>query len=194
MRRWGASAASGRRPGWPPTWATCTGPWSFCRTRRSCKRAPGAWSLWVSRTFRGDHPENAEGGGRVARYAWGRDYHEVIKERLFRLRGELEKEMGVRIKARGVHGRRAATGTLRGPARGARVLRAELVLDKQRDRVLLLHSRPDRGPRARARPAWNGHLRTLHPLYGPLPDRRHKGPGRGGRPPLHLLPDHREQG
>jgi epoxyqueuosine reductase len=37
----------------------------------------------------------------VARYAWGRDYHEVIKARLFRLREELEEELGVRIKARG---------------------------------------------------------------------------------------------
>jgi epoxyqueuosine reductase len=37
----------------------------------------------------------------VARYAWGRDYHEVIKERLFGLRRELEEELGVRIKARG---------------------------------------------------------------------------------------------
>jgi epoxyqueuosine reductase len=57
-------------------------------------------SLGVS-YYPGDHPENTEGAGRVARYAWGRDYHEVIKERLFRLRKELEEELGVRIKARG---------------------------------------------------------------------------------------------
>jgi epoxyqueuosine reductase len=56
-------------------------------------------SLGVS-YYPGDHPEN-EGAGRVARYAWGRDYHEVIKARLFRLRRELEEELGVRIKARG---------------------------------------------------------------------------------------------
>ncbi len=63
------------------------------------KSARSVVSLGVS-YYPGDHPENAEGGGRVARYAWGRDYHEVIKERLFRLRGELEEAFGGRIKAR----------------------------------------------------------------------------------------------
>ena len=63
------------------------------------KSARSVVSLGVS-YYPGDHPEN-EGGGRVARYAWGRDYHEVIKARLFRLREELERELGVRIKARG---------------------------------------------------------------------------------------------
>ena len=63
------------------------------------KSAKSVVSLGVS-YYPGDHPEN-EGGGRVARYAWGRDYHEVIKARLFRLREELEEELGVRIKARG---------------------------------------------------------------------------------------------
>jgi epoxyqueuosine reductase len=63
------------------------------------KSARSVVSLGVS-YYPGDHPEN-EGAGRVARYAWGRDYHEVIKERLFRLRTELEEELGVRIKARG---------------------------------------------------------------------------------------------
>ena len=64
------------------------------------KSAKSVVSLGVS-YYPGDHSENTEGGGRVARYAWGRDYHEVIKGRLFRLREELEEELGVRIKARG---------------------------------------------------------------------------------------------
>jgi epoxyqueuosine reductase len=64
------------------------------------KSARSVVSLGVS-YYPGDHPENAEGGGRVARYAWGRDYHEVIKQRLFELRKDLEEELGVRIKARG---------------------------------------------------------------------------------------------
>ena len=64
------------------------------------KSAKSVVSLGVS-YYPGDHPENTEGGGRVARYAWGRDYHEVIKERLFRLRAELEEVLGVKIKARG---------------------------------------------------------------------------------------------
>ena len=64
------------------------------------KSARSVVSLGVS-YYPGDHPVDTEGGGRVARYAWGRDYHEVIKGRLFRLREELEEELGVRIKARG---------------------------------------------------------------------------------------------
>jgi epoxyqueuosine reductase len=68
--------------------------------RRLQKSAKSIVSLGVS-YYPGEHPENAEGGGRVARYAWGRDYHEVIKGRLFRLRKELEEELGVKIKARG---------------------------------------------------------------------------------------------
>jgi epoxyqueuosine reductase len=63
------------------------------------KSARSVVSLGVS-YYPGEHPENEDGGGRVARYAWGRDYHEVIKARLFRLREELEEELGVRIKAR----------------------------------------------------------------------------------------------
>lgn len=62
------------------------------------KSARSVVSLGVS-YYPGEHPENP-GGGRVARYAWGRDYHEVIKERLFSLRKELEEELGVKIKAR----------------------------------------------------------------------------------------------
>jgi epoxyqueuosine reductase len=68
--------------------------------RKLQKSARSVVSLGVS-YYPGDHPENTQGGGRVARYAWGRDYHEVIKERLLRLRKELEEELGVRIKARG---------------------------------------------------------------------------------------------
>ncbi len=62
------------------------------------KSARSVVSLGVS-YYPGEHPENP-GGGRVARYAWGRDYHEIIKERLYRLRRELEQELGTRIKAR----------------------------------------------------------------------------------------------
>jgi epoxyqueuosine reductase len=63
------------------------------------KSARSVVSLGVS-YYPGDHPENEGGGGRVARYAWGRDYHEVIKARLFALRGKLEEALGCRVKAR----------------------------------------------------------------------------------------------
>ena len=64
------------------------------------KSARSVVSLGVS-YYPGEHPQNAGGGGRVARYAWGRDYHEVIKGRLFGLRRELEEALGTKIKARG---------------------------------------------------------------------------------------------
>lgn len=64
------------------------------------KSARSVVSLGVS-YYPGDHPENDGGGGRVARYAWGRDYHEVIKARLFGLRERLEEALGCRVKARG---------------------------------------------------------------------------------------------
>jgi epoxyqueuosine reductase len=67
--------------------------------KRLQKSARSVVSLGVS-YYPGEHPENEGGGGRVARYAWGRDYHEVIKGRLFELRAELEEAFGSRIKAR----------------------------------------------------------------------------------------------
>jgi epoxyqueuosine reductase len=67
--------------------------------RRLQKSARSVVSLGVS-YYPGEHPENLEGGGRVARYAWGRDYHLVIKERLRELRAELEEALECRIKAR----------------------------------------------------------------------------------------------
>ena len=65
--------------------------------KRLQKSARSVVSLGVS-YYPGDHPEND--GGRVARYAWGKDYHIVIKERLRSLRVELEEALGLRIKAR----------------------------------------------------------------------------------------------
>ena len=63
------------------------------------KSARSVVSLGVS-YYPGDHPPNDGAGGRVARYAWGRDYHEVIKARLLELRKDLEEALGTRVKAR----------------------------------------------------------------------------------------------
>src|SRR5918997_2523018 len=67
--------------------------------RRLQKSARSVVSLGVS-YYPGEHPENVGGGGRIARYAWGKDYHVVIKERLRSLRAGIEEELGCRIKAR----------------------------------------------------------------------------------------------
>jgi epoxyqueuosine reductase len=67
--------------------------------RRLQKSARSVVSLGVS-YYPGEHPENLESGGRIARYAWGKDYHLVIKDRLRELRSELENALGCRIKAR----------------------------------------------------------------------------------------------
>lgn len=67
--------------------------------RRLQKSARSVVSLGVS-YYPGEHPENVGGGGRVARYAWGKDYHVVIKERLRSLRVRLEETLRCRIKAR----------------------------------------------------------------------------------------------
>jgi epoxyqueuosine reductase len=56
--------------------------------RRLQKSARSVISLGVS-YYPGEHPENMSGGGRVARYAWGEDYHGVIKRRLSKLGTEL---------------------------------------------------------------------------------------------------------
>ena len=156
------------------------------------KSARSVVSLGVS-YYPGDHPEN-EGGGRVARYAWGLDYHEVIKGRLFRLREELEEELGVRIKARGFTDavplleRSAAqhaglgffgrNSCLINDEIGSYFFIADLIVDLDLD--------PD--------PARRGHLRTLYALHGQVPHRRHKGPRRRGRQALYLVPDDREPG
>jgi epoxyqueuosine reductase len=67
--------------------------------RRLQKSARSVVSLGVS-YYPGEHPQNLEGGGRVARYAWGKDYHLAIKDRLRELRSALEDALGCRIKAR----------------------------------------------------------------------------------------------
>ncbi len=55
--------------------------------------------------YRGDFPKKpGPAYGRIARYAWGEDYHNVIGERLQKLMAELENQFGV-------HGETAAIDT-----------------------------------------------------------------------------------
>jgi epoxyqueuosine reductase len=50
--------------------------------------------------YSGDFDSAPRGHGRVARYAWGLDYHEVIPPRLWQLVGEIEKLVGHKVSAR----------------------------------------------------------------------------------------------
>lgn len=56
-------------------------------------------SLAVS-YYSGDFETIPRGHGRIARYAWGRDYHEVIPPRLWQLVGEIQQLVGRSVRAR----------------------------------------------------------------------------------------------
>ena len=61
------------------------------------QRLPGARSVVVvARNYYHEGREPAPGAGKVARYAWGRDYHKVLKKPLHRL-GETVKSLGEEI-------------------------------------------------------------------------------------------------
>lgn len=45
-------------------------------------------------------PDDGVLRGRIARYAWGRDYHKVLKQRMRRLVGRIEAEVGARVESR----------------------------------------------------------------------------------------------
>ncbi len=47
-----------------------------------------------------DKPDDGIPRGRISRYAWGRDYHRVVKRRMKALHTELEREIGQSIEAR----------------------------------------------------------------------------------------------
>jgi epoxyqueuosine reductase len=62
---------------------------------------PGAKSLVVvGVSYRTDEPSVEPGGGRVARYAWGGDYHDAMKSRLRQLAGFLGERIGHQIRYR----------------------------------------------------------------------------------------------
>jgi epoxyqueuosine reductase len=45
-------------------------------------------------------PDDGEPRGRISRYAWGRDYHKTLKDRMRDLKSQLESEMSQSIEAR----------------------------------------------------------------------------------------------
>jgi len=55
---------------------------------------PGARSvISVATVYPSIRPDHAKGAGRVARYAWGRDYHNVLKKRLKQLIARLSEQL-----------------------------------------------------------------------------------------------------
>ncbi len=66
------------------------------------RKLPGAASVVVvARNYYSDRPPIAPGSGRVARYAWGRDYHRVLRRPLIELARYLDRlEPGARSYAR----------------------------------------------------------------------------------------------
>jgi epoxyqueuosine reductase len=67
---------------------------------RPSELLPGARSLIVvAVSYRTVEPDSAP-GGRVARYAWGDDYHDALKQRLQRLSGFLAERLGREVRSR----------------------------------------------------------------------------------------------
>ena len=52
--------------------------------------------------YTGDHPESDGSKGKISRYAWSEDYHQIIHERLKRLRDFILVELGLGTKSRGL--------------------------------------------------------------------------------------------
>lgn len=57
-------------------------------------------NYWPGRTETTEKPDDGILRGRISRYAWGRDYHRVIKRRLKQFQGHLEEYIGHPIEAR----------------------------------------------------------------------------------------------
>ena len=57
-------------------------------------------NYWPGRTETTGKPDDGVLRGRISRYAWGRDYHRVIKRRLKHLHARLEEHVGHPVEAR----------------------------------------------------------------------------------------------
>ena len=129
--------------------------------------------------------------GKVARYAWGRDYHNVIKARLRRFARELPDVVEQPVRTRffvddGPMNDRAAAErsgvgwfgkntNILTPTHGSWVFLAQVITDLGTE----------------ARPSAEEDLRRVYPLYPRLSHRRDSRPIRGGQPQVHIVPDHR---
>ena len=142
---------------------------SDLRARSSPGRAAcSAWALQYDtpHAYSTDAPA---GRGWIARYAWGDDYHDVLRALLERLRERLQAEAGpVRVARLRRHrpDRRSAPAP-RPPGLGA--LGQEHLPAPSRARLLVLPGRARHRPRAAGRRAAPRHVRQLHGLPRRLP-------------------------
>jgi epoxyqueuosine reductase len=126
----------------------------------------------------------------VARYALGRDYHKLMRQRL-QSPGRPHRRGNRAIRASRVRRFGAGAGTRAGTQRRARLDRQEHLPDRQGWRLVVFprrdlrrHAPACRRPRQRA-------LRDMHALHRHLPDPRDHRPIPPRRTPLHCIPHHR---
>ncbi len=139
---------------------------------------------------------SGDGGmfGRVAAYAWGADYHDVIPERLKALVAFIEAQVGRAVPNRWY----TDTGPLleRELAQRAGLgwIGKNTCLIHPRQRVVFPAGGGPAGHRAGARPALRRRpLRDVHALHRRLPDGLHPARPHPGCDALHLVPDHRAE-
>ena len=146
-----------------------------CATIRGiCWRRRGPSSAWASCTRRrGRTPRGSTIAecAWISRYAWGDDYHDVMRRGLERLDGLLRERAGARVRiARSAWIRRRCwSGRTRG-WRGSAGSGKNTCLINQRQRLVVLPGRAAGVARDRAGRAAAGPLRHLHALHRRLPD------------------------
>ncbi len=129
----------------------------------------------VAMSYHGSHPDSdahpPDDRVWISRYAWGRDYHRILKKRLIRLGRELEDAApGLRLARRRRH-RAVARARVGGPRR-SRLDRQEHHAAQPPARLRAFPRRPPHRSRARTRHPRHRSLRPLHGLPRRLPDRR----------------------
>jgi hypothetical protein len=110
---------------------------------------------------------------KISKYAYGEDYHFVIKDKLKSLLEYIRAEIGE------VGGSGHGQGL--GQTRRAGLGRQTFQSDKPADGQFFFHRRTDPRPGPHARPSHRRLLRHLHPLHRCLPHASHHRPLCGGR-------------
>ena len=167
------------------------------RDRRADVRnvIPGARSVIVTATlYNTDRPYSEDlpqEVARLSRYAWGDDYHNVIKSRLDGLLAWMKSASGHAVRRASVRRYRPCAGACVCAVCRPRVDRQEHVRDQQRDRFVAVSRRNHLHPAARAGYAGARTVRQLHAMPRGV---SHRCAGRAGCPgfePVPVVSDHR---